>query len=192
MSPFDIVLAVILGVALVYGLWRGFVRISIGLAGLAISLALALRLAGSGPQWFKGVFASPQLARLAAFALILAAGLLVTALVARGVRKLVAAAELSWIDRLLGGAIGLLGGSLLISGALIGLTVFFPGTPEIVARSRIAGYAIRVADIGANILPASMADIYRQRRGQLPSAPPPPADEKGAGEAKPAPAEKKP
>lgn len=184
MEPFDIVLMVILVVALVYGLWRGFVRISIGIAGLAISLALALRLAGSGPSWFKGVFSSPQLARLAAFALVLVLGLILTALVSWGMRKLVAAAELSWVDRLLGGLVGFVGASLLISGGLIGMTVFFPGTPQLVARSAIAGYAIKVADLGALILPSSMADIYRERRGQLsPAIPPGPED--GVEEQKP-------
>ena len=160
-------MAVILAVCSVYGLWKGFVRIAIGMAGLAVSLALALRLAARGPEWFAGVLASGQVARIVAFILVLACGLLLTGLAAWIARKLVASAEVGWVDRLVGATVGLVGGCLGISGLLVGLTAFLPPGSAVLGESVLLPYAITVSDLAARILPPDVARLYQERRRAL-------------------------
>ncbi|MDQ7007319.1 MAG: CvpA family protein [Acidobacteriota bacterium] len=167
MSGLDIGMAVILAVCSVYGLWKGFVRIAIGMAGLGVSLALALRLAARGPQWFAGVFASGQIARVVAFVLVLVCGLLLTGLAAWLARKLVASAELGWVDRLVGATVGLAGGCLGICGLLVGLTAFLPPGSAVLGESVLLPYAITVSDLAARILPPDVARLYYERRRAL-------------------------
>ena len=167
MNLLDIVLAVLLALTTVYGLWKGFVRIAFGVAGLAVSLAAALRLAARGPSWFEGVFRSDQLARVLAFALVLAAGLLATAVLAFLARRLVKSAEIGWIDRLIGALVGVGGGCLAVSGLLVGLTAFLPPGSTVLGESALAPYALVVSDLAARILPPDLARLYQERRDAL-------------------------
>jgi uncharacterized membrane protein required for colicin V production len=68
-SMLDIVIVLVLLGSIAYGVWKGFVRIAVGVAGLLLSLALSLRLAEQGPVWFPEVFKSDHLARAAALAM---------------------------------------------------------------------------------------------------------------------------
>ena len=167
MNTLDLVIAASLAGAAVYGLLRGFVRIALGLAGLAVSLAAALRLADRGPQWFTGILADARFARMMAFVVILAAGLLATALVAWLARHLVRAAQLSWVDRLVGAGLGAVGALLAIAGLLVGLTTFLPAGSPLIRESRLVPVVMGVADLAAAILPPRMAAEYQRHRRAL-------------------------
>jgi len=167
MNPIDILFLVVLGAGVVYGLVKGFARIAIGTAGLAVSVALALRLADRGPEWFSGVFASRQVAMLAAFVAVLTGGLVVTGLVAWLAGKLIRAAELTWMDRLVGAAVGFLGGVFLLSALLVGITSFLPPGSRVIRESRVVPVVLRVMDAAATILPPRMERAWRERRDAL-------------------------
>ncbi len=167
MNVLDIVIAALFSAAVIYGLVRGFVRIAIGLSGLAVSLASALRLAERGPEWFGGVFADARFARLAAFVIVLVVGLVATALLAFVVRRLVRAAQVSWLDRLAGAGVGAVGALLAVSGMLVGLTTFLPAGAPLIRDSRLVPVVMGVADLAAAILPPRMAAEYERRRRAL-------------------------
>lgn len=167
MNVLDLVIAVVLAVSCLYGLVRGFVRIAIGVAGLIVSLALALRFAARGTDWFGGAIGSPELARLAAFLAVLLAGLLATAAVAWVVWKLVRAANIDWVDRLAGAFVGLVGSAFLVCGLLVALTTFLPSGSPVLTRSTLVPFAIHVADMAAGVLPPEMERTYRERRRAL-------------------------
>lgn len=167
MSVIDILIAALFLICTVYGLVRGFVRIAIGLSGLALSLAFALRFADLGPRWFSGVFASEHFARLAAFVVVLAGGLIATAIVAWAAGRLVRAAEIGWVDRLVGGAMGAAGAMVAAAGLLVGLTLFLPAGSRVFEGSRTVPVVIGVADLAAAILPPALAQEYELRRRAL-------------------------
>ena len=167
MNLLDIVIAVLLAGGSIYGLVKGFVRIAIGVAGLIVSVGLALRLAAHGTDWFGNVIATPELARLTAFVAVLLGGLLITAVAAWLVWRVVKAANIDWIDRLVGGAVGLCGATFIVCGLLVALTTFLPSGSPVLAHSRLVPIAIRVADLAAAVLPPEMADTYRERRRAL-------------------------
>jgi membrane protein required for colicin V production len=164
MNLLDVIIAAVLAVTTVYGLFRGFVRIAIGLAGLAVSLAFAFQLAERGPAWFAGAIDAAQLARLTAFLLVLTAGLLLTAVAARLAARLVRAAQIDWLDRLIGGLVGFSGAFLVVCGLLVGLTTFLPPGSGVLRNSRLVPAVLGVVDMAAAILPPDLADEYRLRR----------------------------
>ncbi len=171
-TPLDAVLAAILVMALGYGLWKGFVRMALGTAGAVVTTTLALRWAGDGPRWFRGVLESRELAQAAAFALVFALGMLATALVAWAAHRLVGAAQAGWLDRLAGGAGGLLGAGFLMAALFVTLSVFVPGLAPVSRGSAIAPVLWRVADLTALVLPPPLAAQYHALRGA--AEPPPP------------------
>ncbi len=167
MNVLDIAIAIVLAGTALYGLLKGFVRIAVGVAGFGISLAFALRLCSEGPAWFSGVFASAEAAVIAAFVALLVLGLIGTAFAAFLAHRLVKSAQISWIDRLAGTALGVGGGSLLIAGLLVGLTTFLPAGSRVLEDSALVPYAIRISDVAAHVLPPDMAEVYRERRARL-------------------------
>lgn len=175
MSVIDIVIAIVFLGCILYGVIRGFVRIAIGIAGLAATLAIAFRLAERGPEWFGGVFSAPGAARFAAFLAVLAAGLLLTAIASWLARRVLEAASLDWIDRVAGATVGIVGALLLVCAMLVGLTVFLPAGSTLLTGSRLVPIVMGVTDATATILPPQMAEVYRERRDalrkRLPEAP---------------------
>ncbi|MCU0253241.1 MAG: CvpA family protein [Acidobacteria bacterium] len=178
MTPLDAVLVAILVMALGCGLWKGFVRMALGTAGVVVSTTLAMHWAGLGPQWFRGIIGSREVARGAAFALVFALGMLATALVTWGAHRLLRAAHVGWLDRLAGGAVGLLGAAFVLAALFVGLSVFVPGLVPAARGSAIAPFLWRVADLTALILPPPLAAEYHTLRGATgpaPATPVPPA-----------------
>jgi membrane protein required for colicin V production len=172
-TPLDAVIAAILVMALAYGLWKGFVRMALGVAGVVVTVTLALRFSGQGSSWFRGVFASSRVAQAAAFALVFCLGMLATALVAWLAHRLVSAAQAGWLDRLAGGAVGLLGAAFLVAALFVMLSVFVPGLAPASRGSALAPYLWRVADLTALVLPPPLAADYHALRGAA-AAPPDP------------------
>jgi membrane protein required for colicin V production len=78
--------------------------------------------------------------------------------VARIARWAMREAGLRWVDRLLGGAFGLLRGVIIATVAIMALTAFVPESPEL-AGSELAAY-FQVAGRGASWLTPS---VVRQR-----------------------------
>ena len=109
----------VIGVSILLGLFRGFMREVISLAGWVAGIWLAFRFAAVlsesvpvAPEW--------PLARTAVVAVLIVVGcVFVAALIGWLVRELIKAAKLSAADRTLGGLFGLARGMLIV-----GLAVF--------------------------------------------------------------------
>ena len=116
MNWLDILIVISVLAGFVAGLATGIVRGLLGLAGVIFGIILAGRMyRGLAPH--LTFINSEAAANLAAFAIIFLAVMLVTALVSMLLRAVVAGIMLGWLDRLLGGALGLL--IALISWALL-------------------------------------------------------------------------
>jgi membrane protein required for colicin V production len=166
-SILDIAILVLLAATTAFGVWKGFVRIAIGVAGLLISLALSLRLAEQGPVWFPQIFRHDHLARAAAFGLVLVLGLIATSLIGWLTFRLLQAAELGWLDRCVGGGVGLIGGVLTTAGLAVGLVSLLPPGSGSIKHSRCVHAALKVVDAAAVILPPQMSAAYKERRRAL-------------------------
>ena len=171
MGVLDIVVCVVLGGCTLYGLLRGFAHIALGIAGFGLGLAAALRLAENGPAWFGGRISNPSTARLLAFLVVFVAALIVTALVIWIAGKLIRAAGIGWMDRLLGAAVGFGGGLLVVLGAVLALTAFLPLGTSFLRGSTLVPRLLGGVDLAAGILPPSLAEAYHARRQAVVGAP---------------------
>lgn len=120
MTIFDYVAIGIVGLSLVFGLWRGVVGEIIALLAWIAAIFAALEFGGVvGQQIFAGV-ADPAIRMLAGCVLIFVGVLVVMALVRMAVRSMVKALGLSVSDRVLGMLFGVVRG-LLVTMVLVGL-----------------------------------------------------------------------
>lgn len=171
-----ILLSVVLAVA------QGFFFEVISLAGLVVGYLLAAWQYPRVADWFMPHVKAPWVADALGFIIILVAVMIVAGVLARIIRWLMKEAGLRWIDRLLGGAFGLLRGSLMVAIFLLGLTTFAPQS-QWLQESALAPYFLVVARGASWLAPYEVRARFRQgldalekmRHGQAapaPSAPP--------------------
>ena len=94
-------------VSVLWGAWRGLVREVISLAGWVIAFLAANLFAAPLSAALPGSVRGPELRVLVAFVVIFFASLLLTSLAALLLSKLVKAAGLGGVDRVLGAVFGL-------------------------------------------------------------------------------------
>jgi membrane protein required for colicin V production len=124
MTAFDFVVIGIIGLSTVFAFARGFVRVVISLVAWVIALVAAFQYADVLAAWLPALGAGSRVRYIAAFLLIVAAVVLVGALLGWLLARLVRAVGLGFVDRALGGVLGLARGLLIVViGVLIaGLT----------------------------------------------------------------------
>ena len=110
---------VIIATAVIFGfvgLWRGAIRTAFGIAGLIGGIALAGHYYG----WLADVFFADEAiwAKIAAYAIILVATLIVAGIIGGLVAKLARIVMLGWLDILFGFILGAGIGSMLCAAAL--------------------------------------------------------------------------
>jgi membrane protein required for colicin V production len=163
----DILLLIVLGVSFMAGMMKGLARAVIGLAAVIVGLLSGFwfyRQAGSYVPFVE----SPQVANVIGFFVIFIAILLLGGLVAKLLEKVFKAVHLSWLNRLLGGAFGLLRGlaaSAVLIVAIMAFSAKSPPTP--VANSRVAPYVIHGARAVAAAAPYEVREGFRKSYGKL-------------------------
>ena len=122
MQTIDIIIAVLLVVGLFCGLRDGLVKQIASLAGLVCGLLLGRAFYVPVGEWLAKTFSfSAEAAHVAAFILILVVVPLLFSLVGWLVSKLLKAICLGWINRLLGGLVGVLKFALLAGVIITGI-----------------------------------------------------------------------
>jgi membrane protein required for colicin V production len=159
-NGFDVALALLAAVLVVYGLLRGLVRLVLSAVSLVAAFVaanlwhedLATHWAASG--------ASSSALRIAAWAVLFGAVVLGGALLGWLVARFLQAASLGWADRLAGGALGLL--LALLAGGAVALPIVAYGGPEasLLRRSRLAPYVTAVSDWLNIAAPDGLAHRY--------------------------------
>jgi membrane protein required for colicin V production len=129
LSAIDVACGVILGVAVLRGVWIGLVREAFSIAALAGALVAVRLFTAPVASWLRheaGLEAGDLALRVAAGALVAVTVVLAVAVAGRLLRRGLRAAGLGWADRLGG---GLLGGAegLLVAGVLLWAVVALLG-----------------------------------------------------------------
>ena len=135
MQAIDIIIAVVLVLGLINGLRDGLINQVVGLAGLIGGLLVGRMYYMQAGAWMVDTFGlSVQVAHVAAFILILVLVPLLFNIVGRLVSKTLSAICLGWINRLLGGAVGVLKCALFAGIVITGIE-FFDRNDIIVSES---------------------------------------------------------
>ena len=124
MTAFDYAVLGIVGLSVIVSIWRGVVREVLALLSWVIAFVIAQGYAHSVAAWLPSGLANPSLRLLIAFIVLFLGVLLLAALVAILISRLVRSVGLGPVDRGVGAIFGLLRGMLavLILVLLCGLT----------------------------------------------------------------------
>jgi len=111
----DIIALVILLVAGLRAMFKGFVKEFMSKAGILIGFLIALMFSSSLAPYIDTQFGFGTWSNIAAFAALFLAGFLVTKLVANTLRSVIEGLHLAFLDNILGFVFGLFEGAIIIS-----------------------------------------------------------------------------
>lgn len=125
MQTIDIIIAILLVIGLIGGLRDGLVKQVVALIGLIAGLLVGKMLYVSVGDWLMGVFnLSDRVAYLTAFILILIIVPLLFSLVGWLVSKILHAICLGWLNRLLGGLVGVVKYAIFVGVIITAIELF--------------------------------------------------------------------
>ena len=163
----DIVFAIILIASVLEGLKKGLTRTAIGLAAVIVGLFCGLWFYGTVGAAFGTYIARPW-TNVLGFLIVFVGVILLGSLLAALIAKLLKLVHLSWLDRLLGGAFGVLRGALVCAVAVALLMAFSTRQPPgSVANSRIAPYVIGTARIVVYAAPHEFREGFHRSYEKL-------------------------
>lgn len=119
----DWVLLTLLALSVLLGLWRGLMFEVLSVLGWVAAFLLAQAWADDVVPWLPIDGLAPPLQLAIGFALVFIAIAFVGGLVAWGVQKLVASVGLRPVDRVLGGAFGLVRGAVILLAIALVVTI---------------------------------------------------------------------
>ena len=161
MSGADWVILVVLLVSVVQAASAGFFQEACGIAGLVFGYILAAWQYRRLAEWFSPYLKSPWLGEIAGFLVIFLAVMIVAGIAGRIARWIMKEAGLSFLDRLLGGALGLLRGCLLVAVILMSMAAFTP-TSKMLAGSELAPYFLVVGRAAIWVAPSELRGRFYQ------------------------------
>jgi membrane protein required for colicin V production len=157
----DWVIVAVIVVSIVQAVSSGFFHEAFGVAGLVFGYLLAAwnyqRLAARFAPHLK----SGWLGEIAAFLIIFLAVMILAGIAGRIARWIVKEAGLSFVDRVLGGALGLLRGSLIVAVVLMSMAAFTP-TSKSLEGSELAPYFLVVGRAAIWVAPSELRARFYQ------------------------------
>jgi membrane protein required for colicin V production len=154
-----IVVAIVLAVALAAK--NGFFREAFGIAGLIVGYLLAAWQYPRVATWFSPYVKSEWLAQLVGFAVVFGAVLLAAAVAGKLAQWVMKEVGLSWFDRVMGGALGLVKGGLGVAVLLVATTSFAP-TSKWLSESELAPYFLVVGRAAIWVAPSELRARFYQ------------------------------
>jgi membrane protein required for colicin V production len=171
MNWLDVVLLILLLGSVVTSFNAGLTREVVGLISMIAALVLAVWFYGTAGSFLLPYVSSPGVANFCGFLIVFCGVLLLGALLGRVLGKLMKAAGLSFVDRLLGAGFGVVRGLLISIALVLALLAFTPGKspPNAVVNSRVAPYVIDAARLVAAAAPHELKDGFRKSYEQVKS-----------------------
>lgn len=157
MSWLDIVILVFLAVLTFTGLKAGIIKALFSIIGVIAGVILAGRFYAllAGHLTF---ISQPNLAKIAAFAIILIAVMVIASIAAGLIKWVISAVMLGWVNRLGGAVFGFTVGAVFV-GALLTIWVKFAGISGPVADSALAGFLLDGFPMVLALLPGEFDSV---------------------------------
>jgi membrane protein required for colicin V production len=155
MTPVDWLIVIALIVSVLIAASNGFFYELFSFAGVVIGYLAAAWGYERVAVWYLPMVKAPWVADIAGFLTIFFVIALLAGIVGRLARWAMKEVGLSWADRLLGGAFGLVRGVLVVAVVLLATASFAP-TARWLANSQIAPYVLIVARAAVWVAPGSV------------------------------------
>jgi membrane protein required for colicin V production len=154
MNWVDWLLIAFLFISIVSGFVEGFIRMGIGFAALIAGFLFGVWFYGPAGAWSEPYVKSETLANVIGFNLVFIGIIVAGALLAWVIQKIFRVVGLSWLDRLVGGAFGVVRGVLVLAIGTLIFTAFYPGKlPGAVYQSELAPYVLGTSRVLAEATP---------------------------------------
>ena len=176
MSGADWVILVAILASVIQAASQGFFQTAFGIAGLIVGYLLAAWNYWRLSQWIAPHVRSPWMGDMIGFLVIFVAVTLVAAVIGRIARWVVKEAGLSGFDRVLGAALGVLRGGLIVAVILMGMAAFAP-TATWLQGSQLAPYFLAVGRAAIWAAPSDLRARFYQGLDLLRQAHQPPGPE---------------
>jgi membrane protein required for colicin V production len=161
MSVADWVIVAVIVVTVIHAATEGFFHQAFGLGGLVVGYILAAWQYHRVADRFAPYVNSPWLADILGYLIIFLGVLILAGIAGRITRWAMKEAGLSFFDRVLGGALGLLKGSLIVAIVLMGMTAFTP-TSKWLQGSQLAPYFLVAGRAAIWVAPSNLRARFYQ------------------------------
>lgn len=165
MNWIDWLLLLVAGCSVLAGFKAGFARAAVGFIATILGIFCGFWFYGIAAAHVLDYVSSRAVANLIGFFVIFAGVLMLGAMVGHILAKLFKWAGLSWLDRLLGGAFGLVRGAVIAVALVTVLMAFSPSPPPYsVADSKWMPYFASISNILAAMTPREIKDNFRETK----------------------------
>jgi len=156
MNWLDIVIIIVIALSVFNGLRSGLIKMLFSVAGIIVGIVLAGRFADD----FAGVltFIPDDWSKIAAFAIILVAVMIVAWILGTVLSKLISLVLLGWVNRIAGAVLGLFIGAFFM-GAILSIWVNYLGPSETVSNSALANFLLDKFPIALGLLPSEFDPV---------------------------------
>lgn len=155
-----VILAVIL-LSIIQAVGVGFLREAFGIAGMVVGYLLAAWQYQRVAAWLETYLKSQAFAEVAGFLIIFLAVTVAASIAGQIARRVAKETGLSFLDRILGGAVGLLRGCLIVAVILMCMTAFSPSS-QWLQESEMAPYFLVVGRAAIWLAPSDMRSRFYQ------------------------------
>ena len=161
MNLLDIMLVIIIATSVVTGFVAGFARVGIGFLATIVGLLFGFWFYGIPAASIHKYVSSEMLSNVCGFLLVFLGCIAVGGLLAKLLSKVFKWTGLSWLDRLFGGAFGVVRGSLMAV-AFVAVLMAFTSKPlpNWMVDSKLLPYAVDASDVCASLAPQALKDAF--------------------------------
>jgi len=160
MTYFDWAILGVIALSVLVAVAQGFFQEIFGLGGLIIGYVLAAWEYPRLAPWFGQFVNSTAIADAVAFLAIFSSVMVIAGMAAKITRWAMQEVGLRWVDRLLGGAFGLVRGVVLITIVVLAMTSFTPGSASL-RSSQLAPYFVLAGRGASWLAPADLRKRFR-------------------------------
>lgn len=114
MNEVDAIILVIIGLSCLFGIWRGLVKEVLSLVTWIAALTLARLYSGVFADFMVNLITNESARYVTAFAIVFVLVMMIGTLINHLISKLLTITGLKLVDRLLGGAFGVVRGSVIV------------------------------------------------------------------------------
>jgi membrane protein required for colicin V production len=167
MNLLDGMLCALLIILVILGVLKGLVKIGATLGGLALAVLFAGRLSPVVGRMFAANGLPEGIAAVIAYGVVFLAIILAAAVAAWLVTRGLEAADVGWLNRLLGALAGLAMGLVVGSGVILGWTALLGPDSVTLRDSALAPAVVRGNDWLLATTPAAVKQRFREQRQRL-------------------------
>jgi membrane protein required for colicin V production len=165
---FDFLVVIILGASIAAGFTAGFIRVGFEFLAAIFGVLCGFWYYGLAAAWVHKYIQSMTVSNLLGFCLIFFAFLFAGALVGKLLGRLFRAIGLGWLDRVLGGALGFVRGSLIVVALVAVAIAFVPKPlPNWIVNSKSLPYALDASHAISQLAPEGIKDAFSDSMLQI-------------------------